>query len=200
MAEKGKKSPPGARGTASKSRKTKTKTVPKANRGPGSRHAILDLPDEAFAMASIGCSDSEIADVYGIERKNFVYGLKAHPEVARKLHAARSKGTMSVTKALWNRATGKHYRDKHGNLHPPDIAAIKFWLCNRAKEHWRSEAKLQVEHSGAIADSKTGADILVEDLSDEQLVGYLADIGVAVANRRGEVEQAIDQAKKAKVN
>jgi hypothetical protein len=167
---------------------------------PEDLHAVQRLPEEAFGMAAIGCSDSEIAELYGIPYESWKGGLALHPDVVARLREARAKGTRSVTKALWNRATGQAFRDKAGNFLPPDIAAIKFWLCNRSREHWKSEAKLEVQHSGEIRDGRTGATALVEDLTDEQLVDYLAEIGVAVAKQRPEMEQAIKQAKKERAN
>ena len=166
----------------------------------GSKWTVATLPEEAFGMAAIGCSNSEIADLYRINRAHFQEQLNEQPEVANRLREARAKGTRSVTKALWNRATGQQYTDKHGNFLAPDIGAIKFWLCNRNREQWKSEAKLEVQHSGEIRDGRTNAVALVEDLTDEQLVDYLAEIGVAVAKKRPEIESAIEQAKKERVN
>lgn len=163
-------------------------------------HAMERLPEEAFGMAAIGCSDKEIAELYRIPNETWNAGMAKHPEVRERLREARAKGTRSVTKALWNRATGQQYKDKAGHFLPPDIAAIKFWLCNRSREHWKSEAKLEVQHSGEIRDGRTNAVALVEDLTDEQLVDYLAEIGISVAKRRPEMGKAIERAKKERVN
>jgi len=167
---------------------------------PQDLHAVQRLPEEAFAMAAIGCSDTEIAEIYRIPNETWHAGLAKYPEVSERLREARAKGTRGVTKALWNRATGQEYKDKTGAFLPPDIAAIKFWLCNRSREHWKSEAKLEVQHSGEIRDGRTNATALVEDLTDEQLIDYLAEIGTSVAKRRPEMEKAIERAKKERVN
>lgn len=123
----------------------------------------LFLPDyltEVKMVAMRGLSDREIAQVFGISYDLFKKWKRNYPSFRDALEKGRLRADAEVVAALFKRATGKFtlketkiikYRDDYETLdvrvrYPPDTEAIKYWLNNRAREHWQQRSA--VEQSG----------------------------------------------------
>jgi hypothetical protein len=123
----------------------------------------LFLPDyltEVKMVAMRGLPDKEIAQVFGISYDLFKKWKKTYPSFKDALDKGRLHCDAEVVAALFKRATGKFslketkiikYKDDYETLdvrvrYPPDTEAIKYWLNNRAREHWQQRSA--VEQSG----------------------------------------------------
>jgi hypothetical protein len=123
----------------------------------------LFLPDyltEVKAVAMRGLPDREMAGVFGIPLSTFKKWKKSYPSFKDALEKGRTHADAEVVAALFKRATGKFslretkiikYKDDYETLdvdvhYPPDTDAIKYWLNNRAREHWQQRSA--VEQSG----------------------------------------------------
>lgn len=123
----------------------------------------LFLPDylrEVKAVAMRGLSDREMAGVFGISWDLFKKWKRQYPSFADAINKGRLNIDAEVIAALYKRATGQFsvphtevikYKDYYETLemekhYPPDVDAIKYWLNNRAREHWQQRSA--VEQSG----------------------------------------------------
>jgi hypothetical protein len=123
----------------------------------------LFLPDyltEVKMVAMRGLDDKEIAQVFGIAPSLFKRWKKLYPSFRDALDKGRLHCDAEVVAALFKKATGKYtvphtevikYKDYYETLqmkkhYPPDTEAIKYWLNNRAREHWQQRSA--VEQSG----------------------------------------------------
>lgn len=111
-------------------------------------------------VAMRGLSDKEIAQVFGIQYPLFKKWKRHYPSFRDALDKGRLRADAEVVAALFKRATGRFkipetkiikYKDDYETLtvynrYPPDTEAIKYWLNNRAKEHWQQRSA--VEQSG----------------------------------------------------
>jgi len=147
---------------------------------------ILSLPDEAFEMASIGCSDKDIKTLYKISNDAWDKGIKNNPEIAERLAHARTHGKKSVVKAIFDLAVG-HYQTTNDGAKvyekAPDLNAIKFFLCNRHRDDWQNERKMEVKHSGEIKDGAADKPPRFEDMNDEDLETMVATLMAEKAKR-----------------
>jgi hypothetical protein len=123
----------------------------------------LFLPDyltEVKMVAMRGLTDNEMAGVFGVPRATFKKWKRTYPSFRNALDRGRMNIDAEVIAALYKRATGKFsvphteiikYKDDYETLEmqkhfPPDVDAIKYWLNNRAREHWQQRSA--VEQSG----------------------------------------------------
>lgn len=123
----------------------------------------LFLPDyltEVKMVAMRGLSDKEMAQVFGIAPSLFKRWKKLYPSFRDAIDKGRTRCDAEVVAALFKRATGKFsiphteiikYKEDYETLKmrkhfPPDTDAIKYWLNNRAREHWQQRSA--VEQSG----------------------------------------------------
>lgn len=111
-------------------------------------------------VAMRGLSDKEIASVFGVSYDLFKKWKRTYPSFRDALDKGRLRCDAEVVAALYKRATGKFslketkiikYKDDYEILdvrvrYPPDTEAIKYWLNNRAREHWQQRSA--VEQSG----------------------------------------------------
>lgn len=123
----------------------------------------LFLPDyltEVKMVAMRGLTDKEISQVFGIPLSLFKKWKKTYPSFRDAIDKGRTRADAEVIAALFKRATGQFtvphteiikYRDDFETLtmnkhYPPDVDAIKYWLNNRAREHWQQRSA--IEQSG----------------------------------------------------
>lgn len=125
----------------------------------------LFLPDyerEIKAIAMRGLSDREIAGVFGISYALFKKWKKNYPSFKEAIEKGRTNADAEVVAALFKRATGNFtvptteiikYKDSYETLdlekhYPPDVDAIKYWLNNRAREHWQQRSAVEASGPG----------------------------------------------------
>lgn len=138
------------------------KKRPKRFRPRPSKRTLF-LPDyltEVKAIAMRGFSDRDMARSVGVSLRTFKKWKKHYPSFRDAIEKGRTNADAEVVNALFKRATGKFklretkiikYKDDYETLdvdvhYPPDTEAIKYWLNNRAREHWQQRSA--VEQSG----------------------------------------------------
>lgn len=142
----------------------------------------LFLPDyltEVKAVAMRGLSDKEIAQVFGIAPSLFKKWKRTYPSFRDALDKGRLRADAEVVAALYKRATGQFtlpetkiikYKDSYETLdvdqhYPPDTEAIKYWLNNRAREHWQQRSAVEASGPGGKAiQLETSRMTLIEDI------------------------------------
>lgn len=138
------------------------KKRPKGFRPKPSKRRLF-LPDyltEVKMVAMRGLSDKDMARTFGVSPDTFKKWKKTYPSFRDAIDKGRLNVDQEVIAALYKRATGKFtvphteiikYKDDFETLQlekhfPPDVDAIKYWLNNRAREHWQQRSA--VEQSG----------------------------------------------------
>ena len=139
------------------------------------------------AMASAGLGDHEMADVCGVTLHLFDRWIVRHPEFAQAHLIGNEQADARVERALYRRAVGYDSDDAKVIVHegeqmviryrrhrPPDVSAIKFWLCNRKRDVWQNnpEAHPRVHCDKLMGPFAPGE---LERLDDESLANLLAD-------------------------
>lgn len=122
----------------------------------------VDFLEQVTNYSLLGADEAKLAAFFGVDREMWLYWLKHSRELRDAVDAGGVMADAEVAGAMKRRATGYEYTrqkltiDKQGNGHvhdltehvPPDTAAGKFWLTNRAGNRWRD--KQDHEHSGEM--------------------------------------------------
>jgi hypothetical protein len=116
------------------------------------------FPRLARAMARIGAERSQIAEAFEVTEEVLQDWLKEHAEFAKAVEEGEKDANAAVEQALFKRATGYsqmedkvcQYRGEAITVptmkhYPPDVAAMKLWLANRASGRWTD--KQGMEHA-----------------------------------------------------
>jgi len=118
------------------------------------------LLGEQFARN--GLSDVQIAKSLGVSHQSYYDYQKKYIEFFDAIKRGKSPVNVKVENALYKRATGYSYEEKHteyeldktGQPKPskikiikkevaPDVGAIAFWLKNRMAEDWRDKQEIE---------------------------------------------------------
>lgn len=140
---------------------------------PANKLFLPDYLTEVKMVAMRGLSDKEMAQTFGIAPSLFKNWKKHYPSFKEAIDKGRMHCDAEVLAALYKRATGKFsiphtevikYKDSYETLEmrkhfPPDVEAAKYWLNNRAREHWSSRQSVEQSGPGGkpieISSSKT---------------------------------------------
>lgn len=122
----------------------------------GGVHLPSCLP-QVRAIAARGHTDAEISDIYGIPKDLFRAWRKAYPDFDDALKRGRLEPDTAVIEAAFKRAVGYDFKEegltRTGAVReirrhlPPDPGMIKYWLNNRAREHWKERSSSEVSGS-----------------------------------------------------
>lgn len=112
---------------------------------------------QAHALALLGLTDVQIANVFEIHKDTFYEWKKAHPEFAESLRRAKDTADAKVAKSLFRKACGYRMKVTKVFCHEgvitkaeyierfaPDTGAIAFWLKNRQRALWRDRVDTEV--------------------------------------------------------
>ena len=114
---------------------------------------LPDFPEQVMAVAMRGLTDAEMAAVFGISPSLMKSWKRFYPDFADAIEKGRTRADARVVQALFDRAIGyKHPEVRLAQFegeftdervvtkhYPPDTGAIKMWLTNRQKEHWKGD-------------------------------------------------------------
>lgn len=130
---------------------------------------LPDHLDQVRAIAMRGLNDVEMAQCLGINPRLMKKWKEFYPGFEKALEQGRTEADARVVEALFHKATGYQRtrteervvgRGKNQTVlevevtehFEPDTQAIKYWLSNRAPEHWKERR----EHSvGGSKDNPT---------------------------------------------
>lgn len=125
--------------------------------------------DLAYKYCLLGCTDVEMADLFGVSKSTFNLWKKEHSKFSDSLTRGKAFADAEVAHSLYNRAKGYDYteeRHKDGkdgleitkvNKHVPgDAGAAMNWLSNRQRGKWKKDPKVKVQ-------------VKVGEISDEEL-------------------------------
>ncbi len=137
--------------------------------------------DWAWSLAMKGAIDEEIAEAFGISRRQLLRWKKKYPSFAEALKKGKDITDAAVEKKLYEKTQGYDYEEKrsimeldeNGNRKPlkvetikkhipPDTMACMYWLNNRRRGEWSQ--RQDVNLSGEV---KSGPNL--ENISDEDL-------------------------------
>lgn len=129
--------------------------------GRPTRYHAEWIPKYAASLVRQGLTYAQIAKELGIARSTFNKWLTEKPEFSEALEKAQEAPNDQVRRALFERAIGfEHpeekiqYDQQRGEFvrtmttkkYPPETAAAKFWLINKAPDEFAE--RQEVEHSG----------------------------------------------------
>lgn len=166
------------------------KTKKKVGRPPA-----LDerLRNAAIKLAQMGFSDSRITQLLQVTMKTLA-SYRQDPDFYQRMSEAKAMTDDRVVSSLYERAIGYTYPKEEiivdkmtGAINrvvtlihvPPDIAAIRFWLCNRRKSEWKPEFGLKQEIT-----NNTQTNIITQnkvseaDVTDEHRRRLESNIGI----------------------
>lgn len=134
--------------------------------------AELSYKDKLLAvkmekLAAEGLSNNQIIDKLGISRWTFYHRLKSDPYFSYCLYKHRGIAVEEVESALFNSATGFHYKEQQATAMGdvvtltkyalPQVSAQKEFLYNRAPDRWKR--KVEVTLKGGVDVSQMGVQI-----------------------------------------
>lgn len=119
-----------------------------------------ELREKAFTLAEKGCTDLEIIEGLGIGKNTFYNYLKKHEDFQDGIKKARENPVSEVEASLFKKAVGydvtevTEYKNKEGTVEkvvtktkhiPGDVAAMIFFLTNKAPEKWANLQRTQLK-------------------------------------------------------
>ena len=120
------------------------------------------------ACAESGMTHKALAKMFGVSERVIYDWKKNHPDFLHALEDGKDHfDSLTAEQSLLKRALGYRYTEKisepdeNGEMRvvkmiskqvPPETAAIKFWLTNRAPHRWKHRRQLEVSgpDGGAI--------------------------------------------------
>jgi hypothetical protein len=114
-------------------------------------------------MALLGCTESEMAEVIGIDEATLNGWKSEHPHFGRELARGKTEADADVAHGLYQRAIGyshsaekifqhegKIIRARFTEHYPPEPGASKIWLTNRRRGQAKGSLPWQdrIEHAG----------------------------------------------------
>jgi hypothetical protein len=169
----------------------------------GKRLFLPDHLDQVRAIAMRGVSEKEMCDIFDIHPRMIKLWKKQYPLFQDALAEGYTDADAAVLSALYQSAVGyTHDEEKifqwDGDIiradttkhYKPDIAAIKLWLTNRQREHWKDRQQVGM-HGGADDNAPLG---LRDETRMEVMSSILALIkpkpdNVTIDGTTGEVEE-----------
>lgn len=101
--------------------------------------------DKAKALYTLGMTDQQVADFFGVSKRSVEDWKKDH-NFSSPLKEWKDSADGEIEASLHMRAKG--FTDPSGRYYPPDPTSMIFWLKNRQPAKWRE--KVDVEHSGDL--------------------------------------------------
>jgi hypothetical protein len=134
----------------------------KAKKHPGGRPTEYreQFNEQAYKMCLLGADDAGLAELFGVTGRTINRWKRNYPEFCQSLRAGKAIADAEVASALYKSATGRHVitedrvvSDGEGGTKivtlskqvPPDVAAQKAWLHNRAPKYWRNQPETLAE-------------------------------------------------------
>ena len=140
----------------------------KGNRGGPGRPPIYDpvrFPRIARALAADGKFDIDLAEAFQVSAWCISAWKRKHPEFAAACEVTDAEKLEAVKRSLFHRATGYSHATRKimavpagGGMseivevpyvehYPPDVAAIRYFLNNRAPAEWRERPEIEAPGS-----------------------------------------------------
>lgn len=163
---------------------------------------LPDYLEQVRAIAMRGVSEKEMSEMFDIAPSQLTRWKKQYPLFEKALEEGYTDADQAVLAALYQRAVGyTHDEEKifqwDGEIiradtvkhYAPDISAIKLWITNRQKKHWKDRQQVGV-HGG-------GGDDLPIGLRDETKLELMSSIlslikpkpdSVTIDGRTGKVD------------
>ncbi len=127
---------------------------------PGGRPSEykVSMCEQAFNLSLLGYDDAQLAKSFEIDVTTLYRWKEKHTEFRHAITNAKDIADGKIAASLYQKATGYMLKDTtvgpNGRStetirqHPPDTAAMIFWLKNRQRGKWRD--KVETEHSGTV--------------------------------------------------
>ncbi len=116
------------------------------------------ISDIIINLAKQGKTDSQIADILGVNERTINNWKVSKPEFYQSLKEAKKAADELVEASLFQRAVGyshpavkicayegHSWEHKYKENYPPDTTAAIFWLKNRQPDQWREKRELEID-------------------------------------------------------
>jgi len=137
--------------------------------------------DQVRAIAMRGVTEEQMSELLDISETQIGRWKKEYPAFQKALENGYTDADVAVFGSLYQTAVcyshdeekifqwdGEIIRAQTIKHHKPDVAAIKLWITNRQREHWKDRQQVGV-HGGADDNSPLG-------LRDETKLEVMASI------------------------
>lgn len=143
----------------------------KGNKGGTGRPPVYDpvrFPTLARSLAADGKLDVDLAQAFMVSTTTIYIWKQKHPEFAMACRVTDEEKLAAVQRSLFHRATGYSYPAKkiitvavgcgvseivevpYVEHFPPDVAAIRYYLNNRAPAEWRERVETEAGSSEIV--------------------------------------------------
>lgn len=168
----------------------------------GHRLFLPDHLDQVRAIAMRGITEKEMAEVFDIHPRQIKLWKKQFPTFRDAIDKGYTDADQAVLSALYQKAVGYTHEEekifqwdgmivradttKH---YAPDVNAIKLWITNRQREHWKD--RQQVGVNGGVDDN---APIGLRDETRREVMSSILALikpkpdNVTIDGKTGEVE------------
>lgn len=119
--------------------------------------------EQAAKLCSLGATDDEMADFFGIHRATLYRWKLEYPEFCDAIKSAKEIADERVERSLYQKATGFDYTEEQAikikkaqyeeevevvevrKHSPADTTAAIFWLKNRRAGEWRDKQEVETK-------------------------------------------------------
>ena len=112
---------------------------------------------QAYKLCLLGATDEQLADFFEVAESTIYEWKNKHKEFSEAIKEGKKIADCEVAHSLFQRAVGYNHMETkvfqyQGKIitkrvrkqYPPDTQAIKYWLNNRQKEHWREKVEFGI--------------------------------------------------------
>ena len=126
---------------------------------PGGRPSSYkpEYAEQAKALCDKGFTDNELAAFFKIDRATIYRWKSKYPEFCDAIKIGGEAADERVERSLFERATGYRHKatkimqhqgqviqQEYLEVHPPETAAMIFWLKNRRRDKWRDKTEQEL--------------------------------------------------------
>jgi hypothetical protein len=119
-----------------------------------------DFPQEAYEMALLGLSDTEMARIWGVTEATIAMWKRTKPDFAERIKEGRSKPDREVAKAFYKMCIGYDYYEEEVVSYkgvvqvitvkkhmPPDKWAAFKWLSVHQRAIWSETQRIEINRT-----------------------------------------------------
>lgn len=129
-----------------------------------------EYAEQAYKLCLLGATDTEMADIFGVEESTLNNWKNAHPEFLESITRGKTIADANVAEKLYHRALGYSHPEVHVSSYegaitltplvkhyPPDTPAASLWLRNRQSRKWRDKTEQENTTTMTVNVSETEA-------------------------------------------
>ncbi len=155
----------------------------KTPHGYGKSRFKTEFIDLAFQFALLGADNIRIASYFGVDRDTLDLWILRKPKFKQALKDGREHADSIIATGMYNRCLGFYVTEEKAivikdKVHivniqkyiPSDVAAAKFWLCNRQRDKWQHQPETIINNNIAVYEP------IIKRFDGEVIDGEVIDI------------------------